>query len=97
MEMKDKIRVHVVGCGTDSYGVANVVDQEVCGDTVFCVAIDRENDLVKGCFCGKFDDDTIAVILSVLNDQIGTQRVIRGMVRALGLPKVKKLEEIAHE
>ena len=97
MAVKDKIRVHVVGCGTDNDGVIRLVDQEVCGDTVFCIAIDRENDSAKGCVHGKFDDDTIAVILGVLNDQIGTQRVIRGMVRALALHELEEAEEKAHE
>ena len=97
MAVKDKIRVHVVGYSTDNDGVIHLVDQEVCGDTVFCIAIDRENDSVRGCVGGNFDDDTIAVILAVLNDKIGTQRVIRGMVRALGLPKVKESEGMAHE
>lgn len=101
MAVRDKIRVHVVGCGTDSDGVTHVVDQEVCGDTVCCVSIDRENDSVKGCIYGKFDDNVIAATFGVLIDQIGVQRAINGIARAMAFQDVihelKRKDVQAHE
>lgn len=97
MALTDKIWAHFNGCITDKDGVVHIIDQKMCGDTVFCVAINRENDSVRGYVSGNFDDDTIAVILAVLNDQIDTQLVIRGMVRALALHDLKEAEEKAHE